>query len=177
MKRRTLAILGAAGAALTLALVLSCQFLLQQQKAAEAAQRDLAEGVRMIEQIKVLSQRPTLAGEKERHDNETYGLIESTVKSAGVDAKVRRIASEKPRRLGDSAYKEQPTQVSLPPITLKQLVALGLDLSSPEVGLNLETIRLSAPRDADTGDLWNAEVVLTYLIYDPPQAGKQESPR
>lgn len=177
MKRRTTILLIAMGALLVLTAAMSYEYMLGQQSAAIAAQSDLTEGLRIMEQIKVISQRPTLAGERARLEGETYGMIESAAKTAGIEATVRLMTSEKPRQVGDTVYKVQPTQVILPPVTLKQLVTMATELSKPDIGLNVESIRLSVPREAESGDLWTAEMVLTYLIYEPPNTGKQESPK
>ena len=144
-----------------------------QRAAAVAAGANAAEDQRMLDQIEQIRRRPALAVEREKMAGEITTLIDSAARAAGVNSR-RRISSEKPRRLGDSAYNEKPTQVIWESVTLKQVVDMVLALSSKGAGLNLESVRLSAPRDS-ADDLWTAELVLTYLIYEP-QASK-ESPR
>jgi hypothetical protein len=54
-------------------------------------------------------------------------------------------------------------------VTLEQLVKMAHTLSAETDSLLPKALRLTAPRNADTGPFWNAELVLTYLIYDPPE--------
>jgi hypothetical protein len=102
---------------------------------------------------------------------EITGLIEQAAQAAGVGpGSLRRITPEAPQRLGDSAYKEKPTLLALDDVTLEQLVRLVHHLVSSQQGLCPKSIRLSAPRKAAADSAWSAEIVLTYLIYDPVQS-------
>ena len=174
MTRRVQILALLVGVALVAAVIMSYQFMLDQQEAAVAANTNLAEGLSMIDQITEVSRRPAMAVSREKLSTETTTLIEAAAKSAGI-REVKRITSDgAPRRIGDTVYKEKPTQVLLQQVTLKQIVDLALAVTGNDVGLNVESIRLSVPPEGGNAGLWNAEIVLTYLIYAPPQAGLAE---
>jgi hypothetical protein len=176
MNRRRTILLTVVGTLLALGAALSYQYMVGQESAAQTAAANLAEGLRLMGQIEALSHQPMLAADRERQERETVGLVEDAAKSVGI--KPKRFAHQGARRLGDTVYKEKPMQVLLQGITLRQLVDLELAVSQADAGLNLESIRLSIPREGDANDLWTAEVVLSYLIYDPPPVvSKQEPPR
>jgi hypothetical protein len=59
----------------------------------------------------------------------------------------------------------------LPNVTLQQLVTILYNLTG-EHGLMAKSLRLSAPQTDDAGSQWSAELVLTYLIYDPQRPEK-----
>jgi len=141
--------------------------------AAKRAAADLVECGRMAAAIENRSRQPAKASEHEQLAAETTGLIETAAKDADIELhSLIRISPEPPRRLGDTVYKEKPTQVFLKDITLKQLVGLVHNLLTSKNNLEVKALRLAAPRPDDTADNWTAELVLTYLIYDPP--GKQQ---
>ena len=171
MKRRTILIVILLCHALGAAAVWSYSFMAAQRDAAAQACEDMADVRRMAGQIEAARQRPTLAAEHERVSDEVTGLIEQAAVKAGVPAgSLIRITPEPPSRLGDTVYKEKPTQVVFRNISLKQLVGLVHRLIGSDQQLEAKSIRITAPNPQDTGDLWNAELVLTYLIYDPPKS-------
>jgi hypothetical protein len=137
--------------------------------AARAAE-DLAATKRILASIEKLDDRPELASDHERLAAETTGRIEEAARQAGISpAGLAHINPQSPQRLGDSPYKQKPTQVLLKSVTLEQLVKMTHRLSGDAQSLLPRSLRLTAPRNSDTGPFWNAELVLTYLIYDPPK--------
>jgi len=137
---------------------------------AQHAAADLVECRRMAAAIENRSRQPAKASEHEQLATETTGLIEAATRDADIEPRsLIRISPEPPRRLGDTVYKEKPTQVFLKDITLKQLVGLVHNLLASKNNLEVKALRLAAPRPDDTTDNWTAELVLTYLIYDPPR--------
>ena len=172
MNRRRIILIGVAACLLIAAIVWSCRRLANARRAALAAEENLAACRGMVAQIGRHNQRPAMASDHERLAAETTGRIERAAKAARVDARsLVRITPEPARRVGDTAYKEKPTSVLLKGVTLKQLVGLMHRLSSDRRGLAARSIRIAAPRAEDTGATWNAELTLTYLIYDPPRTG------
>ena len=158
-----------------LAVVLSWCYgnMAQAHVAAQRAASDLVECRKMVAAIENRSRQPAKASEHEQLATETTGLIETAARDAGIElGSLVRISPESPRRLGDTVYKEKPTQVFLKNITLKQLVGLVHHLLASKSNLEVKALRLAAPRPDDTTDNWTAELVLTYLIYDPPQKHK-----
>ncbi len=173
MTRRHRVLIGVLMAMLILTALWSYQYMLTRRDAALAAAEDLREGLSMMRQIEQMSRRPALASDHERLLTETTGLITTAATAAGIapDSLVR-FTPEAPRRIGESVYKEKPTQVWLQAVTLRQLVDLASAEALREAGLNVESIRVTAPPDGREGDQWNVDLVLSYLVYDPPKAGK-----
>lgn len=173
MTRRRLILLTILGALLALTVAWSYQYMVTQKEAALAARNDLAEGLGILGRIEQISRQPTLATDREKLTTETTTLIETAAQAAQIlPASLKRISPEAPRRVGDTVYKEKPTRVMLQSVSLRQLAGLAAAAPLEQAGLNVESIRLTAGREADAADLWDAELVLTYLVYDPPQAGK-----
>ena len=149
---------------------LACSNYADRQEIAKRAQADLAECSKLAARIQAIQARPQLASDKPRQAAETTGMIEAAAKSAKIPAgKLVRISPGPARRLGDSPYKEKPTEVFLKNVTMKQVVAFLHDLTGPAGGLTARTLRLSSPSARDTGNLWSVDLELTYLIYDPPR--------
>ena len=147
----------------------SYTFMADMRSSARAAAYDLNKCRQLAGQIESLSNRPTMASDTELLAGETTGLAEQAAKAAGIPASsLVRINPDPPQRLADSVYKEKPTNVHMKNVTLKQLVTMVYKMTDGPLALHPKSIRLTAPRVEDTGDRWTAELVMTYLIYDPP---------
>ncbi len=171
MNGRMKILLGMMAGLLALAALWSYQQMEARKLSAQQAQADLVDCRSLAGKIRQSRAVPCLATSKEPAASESIAQIEQAVRSAGIAPNsLDRITPEMPRRVGDTAYKEKPTQVQLRKVSLRQVAALAYNLRIADVALNTGSVRLSAPRDDDTTDLWNAELVLTYLIYDPPRA-------
>ena len=132
--------------------------------------RNLQQCKQLAARIQKLRSRPAVASEHERVSEETTSLIEKAARSAGIQSKsLMRITPGSARKIQDTTYREEPTQTTLKNITLKQLVGMLYALTVNETALHPKSIRLTSPSTKDTGDLWNVELVLTYLIYDLPK--------
>jgi type II secretory pathway pseudopilin PulG len=142
--------------------------MVNQHEAAIAANADLAACRNMAKQFKSLGRRTTPTEDLQHLEAETTSRIEQAAKDAGIGGGLELINPESTRRLADSAYKTKPTRVILKDVTLGQLVAFLHPLIADPGGLNATFIRLTAPRPDDTTDTWSAQVILTYLLYDPP---------
>ncbi|HOF17630.1 MAG TPA: hypothetical protein PK082_01880 [Phycisphaerae bacterium] len=168
MKRRQSLWIGIFVVGLLISVAWSYSRYCRLRAAAAAGQADLRDCAQMASRIEKLSRRPTLASDHEKLATETTRLIEEAAKSAGISGdRLIRISPESPARLGETPYKEKPTGVLLKNVTLKQIVEFVHALLSGEHGLNAKSIRIAAPREQDTGEEWTAEIVLTYLVYDP----------
>ena len=109
-----------------------------------------------------------MAAESERGSAEISAPIEGAAKAAGIPAdRLVRISPEPARRVGETAYKEKPTRAFLKNVRLKALVATAHALGGPETGLDLKSLRLTAPSRDATEETWSAELLFTYLIYEP----------
>lgn len=135
---------------------------------ARLAASELAECRQLASQIATARNRPTMAAEHEHIAEEISELIEQSAISAGLSTNnIVRIIPEPSYRLDNIAYKEKPTRVFLKNITIGQLINMTQHLSNKQSRLLPKTLRLSAPRE-DTGYQWSVEMVLAYLVYDPP---------
>jgi hypothetical protein len=150
--------------------------LAAKRAGAMLADAELRECDRTASEIQRISRRPQLASEQERMSEETTGLIERVAKAAGIDVKsILRITPGSPQRIGDTVYKEKPTRILLKDVTLEQLTKLMHTLASSPQALQPKSVRLSTPNREDTGNLWGAEIEVTYLIYDPLRLEKVRS--
>ena len=136
--------------------------------AAMVAGSELRECARLADELRQLKQRPMVAGTEDFASKELSTLVESAAADAGIPASsLLRISPESPYRIGDTAYLQKPTQVQLQQVTLSQLFALLHGLSLPERKLQVQSLRLSAPRRNEAGRDWAVELIVSYLIYSP----------
>jgi hypothetical protein len=143
------------------------------RRAAIAAAADLDDSARCAQKIQECRGRPVMAADHQKLDAEMASTIEKCAGAAGVDKKqIVRITHDPAQRYMDTAYKEKPTQVILRDVSLKQLVIFLHGILSGELGLQAKTMRLSAPSVDDAGAAWEAELTLTYMIYDPQHPEK-----
>ncbi len=95
------------------------------------------------------------------------GRISTAASAAGIEAdQVVRISPDSPSRLADTPYKEKPTAISLRQVSLPALTTFIHHLLTREAGLSAKSIHLTSPSEAPAGT-WNAEVVVTSLLYEP----------
>jgi len=100
--------------------------------------------------------------------NELVRRIEMSAQSSLIPTQsLVRIWPEPERRIGNTPYKQKPTQILLRNVTLKQLITFLYRLTADGLGLQIPSIRLTAPRDNEAGSLWTTEITATYLSYDP----------
>lgn len=147
-------------------------WLVASYEAATTAAENLQVCLRLTTQIKKLREKPLRAGCEARSATELAQMIEISAKKAHLSmTSVVQIDPQPSRRLGDSAYKEQPTHVELRDVTLRQLIVLLHALTDEESSAELAELRLSTPRDEPSPtageETWNAEVILTHLIFAP----------
>lgn len=106
------------------------QQLSVQYDAARAAASDWSHAEHVGEQIRQLRLRPVIAGEQELQQAELAKRIESAARGAQMSStQVVRIWPETARRVGQTSYKEKPTQLLLRSMTLRQLVTFLQALS------------------------------------------------
>ena len=173
MNRRTLllsltliALLGAAAAAAAI-------HLAGRRAAASQAAGDLVECRHLADQIRRLSARPRRASDHERLSSETSTLIEKAAAAAGVTGgRLVSIHPEPAQRVAESVYKEKPTRIVLRGVTVRQTVELMQRLAARENPLSVKSVNLTAATPQEDRDAWHADIVVTYLIYDPPHTEK-----
>ena len=142
--------------------------LAQSQAAAVGAAKDLADCRRLASRIQALSRQPARAGTQEVQLKELISRIETAAKNAQISPdSLIRIWPEPAQRIGDTPYQQKPTQILLRQVTLKHIIKFLHTLTSGDLGLYADAIRLTSPRSEETGKTWTAEVTLTYHIYAP----------
>lgn len=140
------------------------------RRAALAAQSDYNYCQRDSARIAACRRQPAVAAEQEQLDGQTLGMIEAAAKAANIPAeKLLRITPASAQRVGETDYREKPTQVTLRGVPLEQVVSMMHQLATGEPGLNAKSIQLT-PAAPDSVDSWTAEIVFSYLIYDPTLA-------
>jgi hypothetical protein len=142
--------------------------LADRRQAAGAAQHDAGICQDLAERIKRLKDKPMVAGSHEIELTELSKRIEQAAVDCQIPAsELVRISPEAARRVGDSLYLEKPTTVLLEGVGLHELARFLYDMSNGSAAMDVQNLRLNAPREQETGDRWTAEVTLSYLIYAP----------
>jgi hypothetical protein len=172
MTKRVLTLLLALAVVLLLATVWGYRYMEEQRLAAAKAESDLADCRIAAGDIRQCRDKPAQAAERERGPGEMNALIEKAAQASGITVadSLDRITPQSPRPVPDTVYREQPTGVVLRKVTLRQLVPFLHSLLTSGTGLRAKSIHLSAPREEELGDRWTADLLLSYLIYDPSQA-------
>lgn len=173
MNQRTLVLSLILIGLLSVAACVAAMHLAGQRAAACRAGEDLAECRRLADRIRGLSTRPRRASDHEQLSSETSTLIEKAAAAAGVSGgRLVSIHPEPAQRVAESVYKEKPTRIILRGVTVRQSVELMQRLAAGEHALSIKSVNLTAVTPQDDRDVWNADVVVTYLIYDPPHPEK-----
>jgi len=168
MRQRMVMLLAVLGALLAGLALWSYGYLGSRRAMAAAARDDLAACRRLAAEIARLRRGPTLACDSERIASEVNSLVETAAREAGLPARsLVRIMPAPAQRLGDTVYREKPTQVILKRARLKQIVRLLWKLEHGDASLGVKSLALRAAQPQDDADLWNADVTLTYLVYEP----------
>jgi hypothetical protein len=94
---------------------------------------------------------------------------EEALQSIGLPANhLVQVAPDLPRTVGQTAYKEVPTNLILRDMTLRQVVGFLLAITGDGSPLQTRALRFSGAHDAGGGDVqWTAELTLAYLVYQP----------
>lgn len=129
-----------------------------------------AQSEALTRQIRSLRDQPTLADDHAMQKEDMTRRIANAAAVASLDEK-RLIAIEHQtaRRLGRSAYLEEPTRMTLKDVTLRQVLTTLDALTKDDSRLRVSRLRLTAPRQDTNAESWIVDVTVTYLIYDPAQ--------
>lgn len=127
-----------------------------------------------IQRLRLQKQRALL---KTKPSDELNRKVDAWARDAQIDTTlVARIEPQEPRRVGDSQYLEQVTELELLGVPLDRLIRLAQLAESGDESLKMTALRLSPPRTAAPTEggpeTWNAEVALTYLIYAPKSVAR-----
>ena len=153
---------------LTVAVFWSYGRLRHSYAAATMAATDLTACRRMVQRMRNLDTRPTLAHSQQIHLNELTRHIEQSTKKAQIapDSLVR-IWPDPAVWVGDSPYQMKSTQVLFRQVTLRQIFTFLHHVAAQDGGPQATRIRLFTPRGIKSGNRWTAETTLIYLIYAP----------
>ncbi len=127
------------------------------------AQSDLLSG-----QIKTLRDQPALANDRALQQDDMTQRIADAAASASLDEKkLIAVEHQKARRIGRTAYLEEPTRLTFKDVSLKEVLTSLYALTGDDPRLHVSYLRLAAPRGEGDPMLWSADATVTYLIYDP----------
>ncbi len=139
--------------------------------AADEAAR-LVECESFASKIAILRQRQASALLESKPSSELNRLIDGWRTQASIPAEnLLKIEPRQPRRVRDTQYLDQSTELGFSDVTLGQVAEFARRAQLESSGLKLTSIRVTAPRrmtelDAST-ELWDVEMALTYFIYAP----------
>jgi hypothetical protein len=134
------------------------------------AASNLQECERLAQQIEVGADQPQLAGLESHSENELSQRAETAAAACGIPvASLASIIPMSERRIGDSAYQEQPSRIEITAVTLSQLYRFLEALKQGATGMRVAAIGLTAPPSnaGNSEERWNVDVTLTHLIYAP----------
>ncbi len=141
---------------------------------AATAAENLAICRQVASQIRQLRQRSQHASLVGRSLSDLGDDVEQAAEGAGLSRdSIVRIDPQAVRRVGDSDYEEQSTEVELLATTVRQIEQLVVGLAVTDSNLEVRTVRLRTPREEAArggAELWLAELVLTQRIYAPKSA-------
>lgn len=119
-------------------------------------------------QIATLRDQPTLADNNALQIEDMTRRIADAVDSASLDQnRLIAIEHQQARRIGRSAYLEEPTRLTFRDVTLRQTLTMLDELTRRDSRLRVTYLRLAAPRQDSATDTWTVDATVTYLIYEP----------
>ena len=146
--------------------------MLDHRRAAADAAEDTASCVGLADQITQLRGQGAIATASDQADEqqqELAGAVNRAAQQANLDTQWQqgmRIEHKRAVRIDDTPYMRKPALLIMKGLTLEQLTALLHHLTY-DSAYTAEQIQLDAPSGEDTGNRWDADVTLTYLIYSP----------
>jgi hypothetical protein len=141
-------------------------------RSAQVAAENLSACRQLAQQISDLATAPTKAWQQNEAPFDSLRLeLQQIVAAEDIgESNLISVNQQQARRLGEGDYLTEPAQIELRNVTLGQLVSLLLQITQGRRGLNVQAVRLSAPRGiehAGEAETWSAEVILTHLIFSP----------
>ena len=162
--------LAVAGLLLAMLCFWSAGRLASARAAKLSAENDLARCRQIASSLSSIQNRPALSGSSQHEMEELSHQIESAAQKASIPPQsIVRIWPEPARRVGESVYKEKPTQVLLKKVTMQQVAGFLYTLTGEGDALSAKSIRLTPLQDDKGANLWTADVSVSYFVYDPPE--------
>jgi len=119
--------------------------------------------------IQRLREVPKLAAERERPNDDLLAEVRDALAAAKVPADRWMGNDPSPAvRLPKTPYKRPSVRLLFEGVRSKQLVAFAHEIARRDTALSIRSLRLTAPPDR-RDDTWNADLVLSYLLYSPYQ--------
>ncbi|QDU44554.1 hypothetical protein Mal52_30380 [Symmachiella dynata] len=139
---------------------------------ADAAEAQLEDCAMLAAQIKGLRTAPVVVEEDVRTSASFNHLCEMAATEIGLKTEsIVEIAPHAPRRINDSPYLEQVTDVELRQVTLRQLIEFALAIHRLDAGLHASSIAVRIPPGEEELEkkieMWNVQLALTTYIYEP----------
>lgn len=146
--------------------------LLSARAECELAQQQLAACRAVADQIVELRDAPVRFEDQAQSGEAMAQLIESAAQQVALPSdRIVHIAPGEPRRVQDTVYQEQSTELELREVTLRQLIQLALAIPQLNPSISGPSLVLRPPPAAESADaqdeLWNAQLILTSYIYAP----------
>lgn len=151
-----------------------------------SAEADLARCRQIAGVLSSLQNRPAMLGGSRGETEELSRQVESAAQKASIPSQsIIRIWPEPARRVGESVYKEKPTQILLRKVSMQQIAGFLYALTGEGDVLSAKSIRLTplqgdegagagnASNAANPGNTWTADVSVSYFVYDPPKEATQ----
>jgi len=122
------------------------------------------------DQIENLRQQLSRSGSSASAQDQMTKTIELAADRSSIPrAQIAHVWPESPHAMGESSLQEQPTEVLLRQVTMRQLVTFLHGVLEQDPTFHVRTIRLSKPPHDDAAESWTVEVVIAAII-DQPQS-------
>lgn len=156
-------------AALLMAGLWAVGYLVDARQAAEMAASDLDSCRAIAARIGTMKAGNDAAANGTLDQAALQRKGEEALQSIGLPpSHLVKVAPEAPRTVGQTAYREVPTNLILRDMTLRQTVSFLLAMTGDGSPLQTRALRLSGANDPNGPDpLWSVEVTLAYLVYQP----------
>lgn len=174
--------LAAAQATLIVLMILSALQLGDAQSSLEDSARNKKLAVKLASQVKQLRAMKSVANDDEKQVRVDNLQVVELAKMCGVSelqiASIQRLGVE---HVENTEYERHDTSLRFRTVTMRQLLQMGLVIERERTFAKVTAIYLTngrqAPQDDSSEDLWDAELILTQLLYvarssaDKRQAG------
>lgn len=119
---------------------------------------------RQIEVLRRSADRAAVRGEQK--DESSKNWIEYAQSAQILERQISKIDPLPLKKLGNTDYSREDVSIQIKGITAKQLIQFLLKCESVDVGYHSSSVHLSSvPSAAVERDLWNADLVLTRMLF------------
>jgi hypothetical protein len=146
--------------------------------AAIAAANDLTEARRIASRLVALRGTGPTADTRKSSSDVRLRIAQAMESGELPSEALASIDELSSRRIGSSAYQEQPTQVVFRSVTLKQLLTLLKTTLADARDLRLTALRLSAPEQGNRATVagWTAEATISRIGLEPESPTQARRP-